>query len=176
MERSITRILEIGEVLPAGTSRIHGCGYPAAECKSIRVHAVVSGIGVALASAGVRMHVNIHQARRHVETSDIDHFDAWSGLNMLGDRSNLVVLDGYVANGIDSVFGVDDVAALEHQVIGCLTMKRRGRRASARNTKKLWRNTLRTTKIHDRSPSYQAVTKAQPLCSSGCVEAQLASC
>ena len=116
-------ILEVGEVFPAGTPCIHGCGDAAAQGKAIGVNAVVSCIGVGLAGACVRMYVDIHQTRRHIETSDIDYLGPWRGLNMLGDRSNLVVLDGNVANGVDFIFGIDDVTALEHQVIGRLSTK-----------------------------------------------------
>ena len=71
--------------------------------------------------------MDIHQARGHIETSDIDHLRTRRNFNVLGDLSNLVIFDGHVANAVDPVFRVDDVTALEYKVIRGLTMNQRGR-------------------------------------------------
>jgi len=72
--------------------------------------------------------MDVDQAWRDIVAGNIDNFRAGSRLYMFGDLSNPVVFYGYVANRIDPVFGVDNVAALKHKVIRCLPAKHRGRK------------------------------------------------
>src|SRR5579863_5670902 len=123
-------ILEIGEIFPARTPRIDGCRHPATQGKSIGVYTVISCVGAAFARARVYMYVDVDQARGDVEAGNIDHFRCWARLDMFRDLSNLVVFDRYVTDRVDPVFGINDVATFEHQVIRRLTKKRRGRQKS----------------------------------------------
>jgi hypothetical protein len=86
---------------------------------------VIAGVGVAFAGACIYMDVDVYQAGGDIEAGNINFLRAGSWLNMLCDRSNLVVLDGNIPNRIDPVFRVDDMAALEHKVIRRLPVKRR---------------------------------------------------
>ena len=52
-----------------------------------------------------------------VEAGDVDGLDGGVGGNAYGDFGDLAVLDGYVADGVDVVLGVDDVAAFEEEVV-----------------------------------------------------------
>ena len=64
---------------------------------------------------------------RDVEPRDVDHLEGVGRIDAGGDRRDLAVRDGHVANGADPVPGVDDVAALNSRSYFCWR-RRRGRR------------------------------------------------
>ena len=72
-------ILEVGKIFPARTARIHGCRHSAAQGKTIGIHTVIAGVGVAFARARVYMYVDVHQAGGDIEAGNIDYLRAGSG-------------------------------------------------------------------------------------------------
>ena len=68
-------IFEVLKIPPAGAARVDHRRDPNAEGKPIGGHAVVAGIGVALARAGINVNVNIDQPWGHVQTFDIDRLE-----------------------------------------------------------------------------------------------------
>jgi hypothetical protein len=73
--------------------------------------------------------VDVDQAGRDVEPGDVDGLQRLRGRDVGRDRPHGPVLDGHVADGIDVVPGIDDVAALEEQVV----VLRRGRTGEAQD-------------------------------------------
>ena len=59
------------------------------------------------------MDVHIDEAGDDVETGDIDHLDGLGGGDIGSDLGDLAVGDGYVHDGADLVFAVDDVPPFE---------------------------------------------------------------
>ena len=75
--------------------------------------------------AGVHMHVNIHQAGRDVEARDVHDLGGLCGIDIARDRGDAAVLDGDVHDCVNVVPGIDDVAALEQQIVWRLRQCRR---------------------------------------------------
>jgi hypothetical protein len=63
------------------------------------------------------VNVDVDQAWRDVQARGIDGFRRLRRWDVYGDGGDLAILDGDVANSIDPVPAVDDVAALEEHVI-----------------------------------------------------------
>ena len=63
------------------------------------------------------MRVDIHQAGRDVESRDVDHLQSGGRIQVLRDGRDRTILDGDIADGADIVLRIDDVAALQKQVI-----------------------------------------------------------
>src|SRR5260370_35158302 len=63
------------------------------------------------------MHVYIDEARCDEEASGIDDLQGFGGGDVGRDLGDLAVADGDVAHRTEIVLGVDDVAALDQQVI-----------------------------------------------------------
>ena len=91
---------------------------PIAKREAVGIQAAVARIGISLAGSGEDVHVDIDQARRDVETGDVDYFESFGGIDSRSDSRDLAVADGDVAHGVDVVLGVDDAAALQKQIIG----------------------------------------------------------
>ena len=61
--------------------------------------------------------MEIDQARRDVESIHIDRLECVLWIEMFGDCSDLSVFYSDVAHGVDVVFVIEDVAALEQQIV-----------------------------------------------------------
>jgi hypothetical protein len=72
------------------------------------------------------MGVKIDQAGNEVEPSNTDDFARLRGGNVGLDSGNAAVFDGHVAEGADLVLGVDDVRALEEEIVWSLGRERGG--------------------------------------------------
>ena len=70
--------------------------------------------------AVIRVNVDVDQAGRDVQPRGIHGFRGLRRRDVRGDGGDLAVLDGDVANGINPVPAVDDVATLEEQVVSRL--------------------------------------------------------
>ena len=66
-ERSMTEPLEVIEVAPAGAAGVGHGRHARTEREAVGIDAVVAGIRPPLARAGEDVHVDVDQARRHVE-------------------------------------------------------------------------------------------------------------
>ena len=56
-------LLEVLEVAPARAAGIGDGGHAVAQREAVGIHAVVAGVGAALAGAGVDVDVNVDRAR-----------------------------------------------------------------------------------------------------------------
>ncbi len=110
-------LLEIVEAPPARGSRVHDRGHARAQREAVGIQAVVAGIGSSLARAGVHMDVNVDEPRRHVVSRRIDHFQGVGRIDVRCDCRYLSVRNGHIANRADPVPGIDDVAALQQEVV-----------------------------------------------------------
>src|SRR4029450_9217616 len=70
--------------------------------------------------AVIAVNVDVDQAGRDVQPRGIDGFRGLRRRDVRGDGGDLAILDGDVANGINLVPAVDDVATLEEQVVSRL--------------------------------------------------------
>ena len=61
--------------------------------------------------------MDVDQARRDVQAGDVHDLEGGLGIDALRDSGNLAVLDRDVTNRADVVSGVDDVPALEHEIV-----------------------------------------------------------
>jgi hypothetical protein len=64
--------------------------------------------------------VDVDQAGGDIKPGNVDHLAGSGGGNGGGYFGDLAVLNGDVAAGADAVFGVDEMAALEQQIVGGL--------------------------------------------------------
>jgi len=64
-----------------------------------------------------QMRVDVHQAGCDIEAAGVDGFASARGIDGGGDFGDLAGLNGHVAERVDVVSGIDDVSALEQQVI-----------------------------------------------------------
>jgi len=124
----MTRSLKSGKLrhpeLPASTTVV-----TPERNEPVGVHAVVAGIGAAHARAGIDVDMNINQPGRYVEARHIHRLQRLGGIDVARHFGNAAVFDGDVAHVADAVLGVDDVAAMEQQVVWRL----RGRRGRQQN-------------------------------------------
>ena len=90
---------------------------PDTERVAIRRQAEVAGVGAALAGARVDVRVYIDQAGRDVESRDVDHLQSGGRVQVLRDGRDRTVLDRDIADGADIILRIDDVAALQQQVV-----------------------------------------------------------
>ena len=63
------------------------------------------------------MDVDVHQARRDVESANVYDLQCLRRIDMLSHRGDLPVADGNVPDRADVVFRIDDMAALQKQVV-----------------------------------------------------------
>ena len=63
------------------------------------------------------MHVDIDQPGRDVQAADVNHLRGSGRIDAVGDRCDTPFLDSDILRLIDLVLGVDQVTALEQQVI-----------------------------------------------------------
>ena len=108
---------------------------PDAQREAVRVDAVVAGVGALLAGARVDVDVDVDEAGGHVEARDVDDLEGLGGVDPRGDRGDLAVGDGHVADGAHAVLRVDDVAAPEQQVVLRLGRGARGDGRSERQAR-----------------------------------------
>ena len=69
------------------------------------------------AAPGKHMGVNVDQPRRYIQPRCVDHLGGLRGGDIGAHRGYSVPFNGYVANGVDTIFRIDDVAAFQKQVI-----------------------------------------------------------
>ncbi len=92
-------------------------GHADAEGEAVRVHAVVSGVGVALACARVDVHVNVHEAGSDVQSRNVNRFQCRRRIEMVGHSRDAAIQDRHIPDGANVVLGVDHMSALEEQVV-----------------------------------------------------------
>ena len=113
-------ISEIFEVAPAGAARVHHGGHAGAEAEFVRQHAVVSGPGALHARGRKQVNVRVDQSRRDVEAADVDDRPCLRGIDAGAHRRDLPVGNRDVHDGIDLVARIDDMSALEQDLIADL--------------------------------------------------------
>ncbi len=65
----------------------------------------------------VDVHVDIDQTGDHVQPCAVDHLPRFERIDLRSDASDLVAADGHVHLAVDLVLRIDQVTALEEQVI-----------------------------------------------------------
>ena len=111
------RSLKSVEAPPARGSGIDDGGDARSQREAVGIEAVVAGVGSALARSGVDVDVNVHEPRRDVVARRIDHFEGLGRSDVRRDGRDFSVRDGHIANRTDLVPGIDDVAALQQEVV-----------------------------------------------------------
>ena len=114
--------LEVLKVLPPGAAGIGDRGYPRAEGKAIRIYAVVARVGAGFSRARIYMDVNVYQPRGHIEAGDADGFGGERRIDVRGHRGNAMILNGNIHDAVDTVGGIDDVTALQEEVVTLLCL------------------------------------------------------
>src|SRR6202034_2890165 len=110
-------LLEVFEVPPAGAAGVDYRGNANAEGKAVGRHAVVAGVGAALAGSRVDMNVDIDQAGRNIHTLDVDGLERIRGGDVIGYFGDLAILDGDIHDRVDMVPVIEDMAAFEQQIV-----------------------------------------------------------
>jgi hypothetical protein len=113
-------LFEILEIPPAGTSRVGNRHDSSAQREPVGVHAVVACIRVAFSGAGIDVHVNIDQPGDDVESADADGLGGQGGIDTLSDSRDPAILDSDVPHRADPILGVDEMSALQQQLISAL--------------------------------------------------------
>jgi len=68
-------------------------------------------------SANSDVVVDVDEARSDVETGNVDHFSGRSGGNFFVDEGDFSARDGNIHRSIDVIGGIDDMAALQDEII-----------------------------------------------------------
>jgi len=110
-------ILEIVEILPARGSSVDDRGDACAEGIAVGIQAVVAGIRSAFAGSGIHVHVNVDEPRRHVEPGRIDDFQGVDRADVRGHCRHFPACNGDIADGADVVPGIDEVTALQQEIV-----------------------------------------------------------
>jgi hypothetical protein len=67
------------------------------------------------------VNVDVNQSGRNVESFCVNYLEGLAGRDVSGDRGDLVVFNGDVGNSTPAIPGVDDVSALDEQIVLSLT-------------------------------------------------------
>jgi len=105
------------EIPPAGGSGVHHRGDAGPEAESVGQDTVVAGPGVAQTGGGEQVDVDVDEAGRHIQAADVDRLLRLRGVDRGPEGGNLAATNGHVHAPVDVVPGIDDVAALEEQLI-----------------------------------------------------------
>ena len=109
--------LEVFEVAPSGRAGVGHGGDARAQREAVRLESPrAAGVGV-LHQARIDVDVDIDQARRDVKAGGVHGLDGARCRDVGGDGGDFAVLDRDVAHGAELVLAVDDVAALDEQVV-----------------------------------------------------------
>ena len=114
-------VSEILEVAPPGTAHVDHRGHARAEAELVRQHAVVAGPGVLHAGGGKDVDMRVDETRGDVEAADIDDGPGLCGIDIAAHGRDLPVGNGDVHDGVDVVARIDDVSALEQDLIADLS-------------------------------------------------------
>lgn len=120
MARSIIRCLKSSKFRQSGTSRVGDRRDAGTEREPVGVHAVVACKGAALSGAGKDVDVNIDQPGDDVEPTDAYGLGGQGGIDTLSDGRDPAILNGDVPHRADPILGVDEMAALQQQLISAL--------------------------------------------------------
>ena len=126
-------ILEIVEAPPARRSCVGNRGDARSQRETVRIQAVVAGVRSAFARSGIRVNVNVDESRRDVESGRIDHFQGVAGVDVRGDGRHFPIRNRDVTHRADVVPGIDDVTALQQEVVLLLRRHLRRRRHDETN-------------------------------------------
>ena len=118
--RSMTRFRKSSKLRQPGAARVDHRGHAGAEAELVGQHAVVAGPGALHARGGKEVDVRVDQTRRDVEAADVDDRPCLRGIDAGAHRRDLPVGDRHVHDGIDLVARIDDVSALEQDLIADL--------------------------------------------------------
>ena len=66
--------------------------------------------------------MNVHQARGHIETGDIDCLSGERWINVRGHCGDAVIRNGNVHDCIDVVSRIDDTTARQQEVVALLRL------------------------------------------------------
>ena len=124
-------LAEDREITPAGRAGVGHGGDAAAQRHVVGIHAALAGIGIAFAGAGEDVHVDIDESGSDVKTLHVDGLVGRRRVDAGGHGRDLAVADGDIADLVDLVLGIDDVASLQQEVI-LLPGMRAGREQTAR--------------------------------------------
>src|SRR5579871_1146074 len=113
-------ILKIVEVAPAGAAGVGDRSDADAESEAIGILAVIAVVRVAPARARIDVHVDVDEAGSDVEAGDIDDLPGLRGIDVGRDLGDAAVADRHVADFVDVILGVDNVAALEKKIVRSL--------------------------------------------------------
>src|SRR5215510_13368796 len=121
------------EIARAGAAGIDGGRHPGPPAEIFRIDAKRG-------AAPVDMGVQVDEARGHVCTSDVAHRGARSAFEVRAKRGDLACGEGHIHSAIEILRGVDDVPALEKQIVShvsplrCSSFVWSGATAPARST------------------------------------------
>src|SRR5438132_1614882 len=105
------------EAAPAGTARIGHCRYASAKAESVWLYALVASPGATRARGEEQVRVDIDEPGGNMEPVNVDHLFGLRGTDVGCDSGNLTAGNCYVHLRVDAVFGIDQVAAFEHDVV-----------------------------------------------------------
>ena len=108
---------ELGKLAPAGRAGIDHGRHPGPEAEVIRIETRLAAISAAGAVSGEDMSVDVDQAWRHIQTRCVDHLAGFRGGNIRANRCYSARFNCDVADGVDVVLRIDDMAAFQKQVV-----------------------------------------------------------
>src|SRR5262249_47340640 len=109
--------LEIVEGAPSRRPRVGDSGHSHAQGVAIWLEAPRAARVAVLGEARVDVDVDIDEARSHIPTGGIDGFRGARRRDVCRHGSDLTLLEGDVPNCAEIVLAIDDVTALDQQVI-----------------------------------------------------------
>ena len=129
--------LEFRKVAPAGRARVHGGSYAAAKSMAVGVYVLLDRQAAAQSAANNNMRVQIDESGGNVEPRDTDNFPGFARRDVFRHAGDLASGDANIENLVDFVLRIDQMAALEHQVIGLLRGQAKSRETPNRNREEI---------------------------------------
>ncbi len=110
-------LLEILEVAPARSAGVDNGRHARARRDDVRVDAVVAGIRALLTRSRVHVRVNVDEAGSDEQPSRVNRLRRIRRIDLRRDRGNLPGRNRDVSNGVDVVARIDQMPALQQQVV-----------------------------------------------------------
>jgi hypothetical protein len=110
-------LFEVFEVAPSGSADIDNRRHAGPRRYDVGVHTVVAGVRAFLAGSGIHVCVNVDDTGCDEQSACVDDPRRTGRLDRRRDRRNLSAEDRDVANGADVIARIDNVPALQYQVV-----------------------------------------------------------
>src|SRR5262249_57745810 len=129
-------LFEIFKVSPAGASGVGYRRHSCPECEAVGIDTVVARIGSSLSRSSIHVSVNVNKPGRDIQARHVNDLERLSRIDAGCDGCHLAGRDGHVTYRTDLVLCINDMAALQQQIVLLLSRGRDYPNRSGENDKR----------------------------------------